>query len=187
MKKVLSTVIVASLVAIFGGCALFDGGFADNQLEMFDFKVVAKGEPILLAAPEDTDVIIATVSVDIGDIPFISDKVNNVETYIVLGAEDYVASIPTNDVVVGTNDVVNTNSIPKGFDFQEFLGESVTVGEFYTVKRGEQVDLVAYSNSPALVIGVAIDLSEINGIPETIKGSIAPYAKPRLVFGAKRK
>lgn len=63
----------------------------------------------------------------------------------------------------------------------------IKVTDSYTVQPGQPVGLVASSNSPAVVLGVEVDLEDI-----TFPGNIDPSGLPidgkfHLIYGAEKK
>jgi hypothetical protein len=170
-----SLVAFMSVVALVAGCSLFKGGSSDNlggAVVVTDYYIVQAGNPVGLTAATNSAVV-AEVNIRLDQIDNVSDAITglvpNLKAYIVFGAarDATVSALSSSSMRVAKE-------------------SPVTLGAVYSVPAGTAIDLVATAGFPALVLGVSVDLTKIEKVPEEIS-NLVPGVDSYLLFGVVRK
>jgi hypothetical protein len=176
--RVLGLGVVMACLVMASGCAMFGGGEGGDEVlggavKVTDYYFVGAGSQVGLVAGTNNDAVVAVVDITLSDIDgvpdFIRNTVPNLTTYVIFGAERSVNELSARQVP----DVL---SMAKD--------SPIVIKEFYTIPSGQAIDLEA-SSLPGIVLGVTVDLSKIENVPEQVT-DIVSGVNGHLVFGAVR-
>jgi hypothetical protein len=174
MTRLVSLVAVVSVLVLVAGCTMFNWGSSggvNDAIVVTDYYIVSPGKAVGLTASTNAAVV-AEINVHLDQIDKVPDSISglipNVKSYLVVGAvKDAVTAVSSMNALSTKGD------------------GPVTLGEIYVVPAGQPIDLSAGTGTPALVLGVSVDLTKIDKVPEEVS-SLVPGLNSYLLLGATR-